>query len=109
MSTAAAWGMLLLAGLLDVLWALAMKSAQGYTRPGWTLLSLLLLAGFVWLLGRSLSVLPVGTAYAVWTGIGAVGTLLAGALLFGESLNAWRLGGIALVLAGIVLLKLAPA
>ncbi|MFC3551874.1 DMT family transporter [Lysobacter cavernae] len=108
MSAATAWLMLLLAGVLDVLWALAMKQAQGYTRLGWTLTSLLLLAAFVWLLGKSLSVLPVGTAYAVWTGIGAVGTVLAGALLFGESLGAARLGGIALVLAGIVVLKLAP-
>ena len=109
MSTAAAWALLLLAGVLDVLWALAMKQAQGYTRPGWSLTSLLLLAAFVWLLGKSLSVLPVGTAYAVWTGLGAVGTVLAGALLFGESLGAMRLGGVALVLAGIVVLKLAPA
>lgn len=108
MSHALAWGMLLVAGVLDVLWALAMKQAEGYTRLGWSLVSLLLLAAFVWLLGRSLSVLPVGTAYAVWTGIGAVGTVLAGALLFGESLGAVRLGGIALVLAGIVVLKLAP-
>ena len=103
-----AWGLLLLAGVLDVLWALAMKQSQGYTRPGWSVLSLLLLGGFVWLLGRSLSVLPVGTAYAVWTGLGAVGTVLAGAWWFGESLGPMRLGGVALVLAGIVVLKLAP-
>lgn len=109
MSNALAWGMLLVAGVLDVLWALAMKQAEGYTRLGWSFVSLLLLAAFVWLLGRSLSVLPVGTAYAVWTGIGAVGTVLAGAWLFGESLGAMRLSGIALVLAGIVVLKLAPA
>lgn len=109
MSTATAWSMLLVAGVLDVLWALSMKYADGYTRLGWSSLSLVLLAAFVWLLGRSLSVLPVGTAYAVWTGIGAVGTVVAGALLFGESLGALRLAGVALVLAGIVLLKLAPA
>ena len=108
MSTATAWLMLLAAGVLDVLWALSMKYADGYTRPGWSALSLALLAAFVWLLGRSLSVLPVGTAYAVWTGIGAVGTVVAGALLFGESLGMMRLAGVALVLAGIVLLKLAP-
>ena len=109
MSTATAWLMLLAAGVLDVLWALSMKYADGYTRLGWSALSLALLAAFVWLLGRSLSVLPVGTAYAVWTGIGAVGTVVAGALLFGESLGPLRLAGVALVLAGIVLLKLAPA
>jgi len=109
MTPATAWLLLLVAGLLDVLWALAMKYAEGYTRPGWSVASLLLLGAFVWLLGRSLTVLPVGTAYAVWTGIGAIGTVVAGALLFGEALGAMRLMGIGLVLAGIVVLKVAPA
>lgn len=86
-----------------------MKNAQGYTRLGWTLASLLLLAAFVYLLGKVLEILPVGMAYAVWTGIGAVGTVIAGFILFGETLNALKLGGIALVLAGIIVLKLAPA
>ncbi|HWU70325.1 MAG TPA: multidrug efflux SMR transporter [Pseudoxanthomonas sp.] len=108
MGNALAWSMLLLAGVLDVLWALAMKQAEGYTRLGWSLASFALLGAFVWLLGKSLSVLPIGTAYAVWTGIGAVGTVAAGAWLFGESLGAVRLLGVALVVAGIVVLKLAP-
>ncbi len=104
-----AWTMLVTAGLLDVAWAVSMKYAQGYSRLGWSLASLLLLAAFVYLLGRALAVLPVGTAYAVWTGIGAAGTALLGIWLFGESMSLWRFGGILLVLAGIVLLKLAPA
>jgi quaternary ammonium compound-resistance protein SugE len=66
------------------------------------------LAAFVFLLGRALQVLQVGTAYAVWTGIGAVGTVVMGVLLFGETLNALKIGGIALVVAGIVALKAAP-
>ena len=103
-----AWAALAVAGLLDVAWAISMKQAQGYTRLGWSLLSLALLAGFVFLLGRALRVLPLGTAYAVWTGIGAAGTVLAGVALFGEALTLPRLGGIALVMAGIVVLKLAP-
>ena len=70
------WGILVAAGLLDVAWAIAMKYANGYTRAGWSLLSLVFLAAFVILLGRALQVLPVGTAYAVWTGIGAIGTVL---------------------------------
>jgi len=74
---------LLAAGVLDVLWAIAMKYADGYTRIGWSILSLALLAAFVFLLGRSLQVLPVGT-YAVWTGVGAVGTVLMGVVLFAE-------------------------
>jgi quaternary ammonium compound-resistance protein SugE len=97
---------LLAAGVLDVLWAVSMKYADGYSRLGWSILSLLLLAAFVFLLGRSLQVLPVGTAYAVWTGIGAIGTVLMGVVLFGESFDVIRLGCIGLVLIGIVGLKL---
>lgn len=108
MSQPAAWIALVVAGLLDVAWAIAMKQAQGYTRLGWSLASFVLLAAFVYLLGRALEVLPVGTAYAVWTGIGAAGTVVVGILFFGESLHLLRLGGVALVVAGIVALKLAP-
>jgi quaternary ammonium compound-resistance protein SugE len=107
MSVTMAWLALLAAGLLDVAWAVSMKYAEGYTRLGWTLLSLALLAAFVFLLGRCLTVLPVGTAYAVWTGIGAAGTVLMGVLLFGETLEPLRLGGVALVVTGIVALKMA--
>lgn len=70
---------------------------------------MLLLSAFVFLLGRVLQVLPVGTAYAVWTGIGAAGTVLLGIALFGEPPGPIRLGGVALVVAGIVTLKMAPA
>jgi quaternary ammonium compound-resistance protein SugE len=108
MTRSSAWILLFVAGLLDVGWALTMKYAAGYTRFGWSLLSLLLLACFVYLLGRVLAVLPVGPAYAVWTGIGAAGTVLAGVLLFGEAVNAAKIAGVLLVAAGIVLLKAAP-
>ena len=104
-----AWALLIIAGFLDVLWAVSMKYAEGYTRLGWSIISLVLLAGFVFLLGRSLQVLPIGTAYAVWTGIGAVGTVLMGVALFGESLDPLRLSAIGLVVAGIAILKIAPA
>ncbi|MCA1372262.1 MULTISPECIES: multidrug efflux SMR transporter [unclassified Bradyrhizobium] len=107
MSQSFAWLMLVIAGLLDVGWAIAMKYAEGYTRAGWTIASLVLLAAFVFLLGRALKVLEVGVAYSVWTGIGAAGTFLMGVVLFGESLSAMKLAGIALVLIGIVALKLA--
>jgi quaternary ammonium compound-resistance protein SugE len=83
------------------------KYAEGYTRPGWSIASFVLLVGFVVLLGRALKVLEVGVAYSVWTGIGAAGTFLMGVVLFGESLSAMKLAGIALVLMGIVALKLA--
>jgi quaternary ammonium compound-resistance protein SugE len=106
MSPAVAWLTLLAAGVLDVLWAVAMKYAAGYTKLGWSIASLALLAAFVFLLGRSLQVLPVGIAYAVWTGVGAVGTVLMGVVLFGESLDPIRVGCIALVVIGIVGIKL---
>ncbi|KRD75933.1 multidrug efflux SMR transporter [Lysobacter sp. Root983] len=108
MKPATAWLLLVAAGLIDVAWAASMKLSQGYTRPGWTMVSLIALAAFVYLLGRALTALPVGSAYAVWTGIGAAGTVLLGAAVFGESLNPLRLGGVALIVAGIVLLHRAP-
>ncbi len=106
MSEGTAWALLILSGLLDVGWAISVKLAAGYTRPGWSLLSLALLGAFIWLLGRALAVLPVGTAYAVWTGIGAVGSALLGILFFAEPATIARLGCIALVVIGIVGLKL---
>lgn len=109
MSPALAWTALIAAGLLDVAWAVSMKYAEGYTRLGWSILSLALLAAFVFLLGRALEALPVGTAYAVWTGIGAAGTVAMGIVLFGETLSVARIMGILLVLGGIILLKAAPA
>ena len=108
MSQGLAWCLLVAAGLLDVAWAISMKYSAGYTRLGWSALSLVLLGAFVYLLGRALDALPVGTAYAVWTGIGAVGTVVLGMVLFGEALSHMRLAGILLVLSGIVTLKLAP-
>lgn len=106
MSSTLAWLMLGAAGFLDVLWALSLKYAEGYTKPLWSLASLVILAALVFLLGRSLLVLPVGTAYAVWTGIGAVGTVALGIVLFGESADPWRLVWIGFILLGIIGLKL---
>jgi len=102
-----AWTLLVIAGALDVAWAVSMKYAEGYTRLGWTVASVLLLAAFVYLLGKVLEVLPVGTAYAVWTGLGAAGTVIMGVVLFGETLGPLKLGGVVVVLAGIAMLKLA--
>lgn len=109
MSAGSAWVMLIAAGLIDVAWALSMKLSNGYTRPGWTAVSLVALGAFVWLLGRALTALPVGVAYAVWTGIGAAGTVLIGSVLFGESITPLKLGGVGLIVGGIVLLRSAPA
>ena len=107
MSPPLAWLMLVIAGAIDVGWAISMKYADGYTRVGWSMVSLALLAAFVFLLGRALKVLEVGVAYSVWTGIGAAGTFLMGVVLFGETLSAMKIAGIVLVLMGIAALKMA--
>lgn len=100
------WLILLAAGVCEVVWALAMKASHGYTRLGPTLLTAGAMLVSVWLLGLSLRHLPVGTAYAVWTGIGAVGASLLGMVIFGESTAAPRLICIGLIVSGIVGLKL---
>lgn len=101
------WAILLLAGLLEVGWAIGLKYTDGFTKPLPTAATLAALVASFWLLGIALKTLPVGTAYAVWVGIGAVGTVILGILLFDEPANAPRLLSIALILAGIIGLKLA--
>ncbi|MBV9078486.1 MAG: multidrug efflux SMR transporter [Methylobacteriaceae bacterium] len=109
MSTATAWTFLLISGLADVLWAITTKYSAGYTRLTWTAASLVALVIFLGLLTQALKVLPLGTAYAVWTGIGAVGSVVAGLVLFGESMSAARLAAVAVILSGVVALKVLPA
>ncbi len=102
-----AWLILVLAGLVEVAWAIGLKYSQGFTRP---LASVLTVAGMItsfWLLAQALRTIPVGTGYAVWTGIGAVGTAILGIVLLDESRTPARLVSIALIVAGIVGLKLA--
>lgn len=102
-----AWFILLVAGLLEVGWAIGLKYTEGFTKPLPTVLTVLAMGASVGLLGLALRTLPVGTAYAVWTGIGAVGTAVLGMVLFGEAATALRLACIALIVAGIVGLKFA--
>lgn len=109
MSNALAWTMLVASGLIDVAWAIATKKADGFRNPEWTIVSLVLLAAFVLLLTRALSTLPLGVAYTAWVGIGAVGTIAAGILLFGEPLQPARLAFAGLVVIGVVGLKVASA
>ena len=106
LSAGAAWLVLALAGLCEVGWAIGLKYTDGYTRPLPTVLTIALMVLSVTLLGWSLKTLPVGTAYAVWTGIGAIGTAALGIYLFGESAAALRLVCIGLIVAGILGLKL---
>jgi len=100
------WILLTIAGLLEICWAVGLKSTEGFTRLWPTVLTLAAMAGSIVLLGLALRALPVGTAYAVWTGIGAVGTAAFGMLVLGEPATAARFAGIALIASGIALLKL---
>ena len=103
-----AWIVLFVAGLFEVGWAEGLKYTEGFTRfwpTVWSAVSMLVSLG---LLGWALRTLPLGTAYAVWTGIGSMGTVLLGIWLFGESASALRLACVGLILAGIVGLKLVP-
>ena len=100
-----AWIWLLVAGLLEVVWAVGLKYTEGFTRPLPTLWTIAAMGGSFWCLSTSLKSLPVGTAYAVWTGIGAVGVALLGMLLFSEPKTWPRIVCIGLIVAGIVGLK----
>ncbi|MCB1566389.1 MAG: multidrug efflux SMR transporter [Lysobacteraceae bacterium] len=100
------WIYLGLAGLLEVAWAIGLKYSDGFSLPWPSLWTLLTMAASFWLLALALRSLPIGTAYAIWTGIGAVGTVVLGILLFGESASWPRLFCIVLILAGIAGLKI---
>ncbi|WP_336490542.1 quaternary ammonium compound efflux SMR transporter SugE [Methylobacterium nigriterrae] len=102
-----AWAILFVAGLFEVAWAIGLKYTDGFTRLIPSALTLAAMAVSVVMLALALRTLPVGTGYAVWTGIGTIGTALLGVALFGEPATALRLGCIGLIVAGIVGLKLA--
>ena len=101
------WIILVLAGLFEVGWAIGLKYTEGFTRlwPSlWTILAMLV---SLWLLGIAMKSLPIGTAYSVWVGVGAAGTVILGIALFNEPVNAFRLVSVGLIIAGIVGLRLA--
>jgi len=100
-----AWIMLGLAGLLEIIWAIGLKYADGFTKPVPSAITIAAMVASMWLLAQAARTLPIGTAYAIWTGIGAVGAALLGMMLFSESANVVRLGCIALIVAGIIGLK----
>ena len=100
------WFILFVAGLFEVGWAIGLKYTDGFTRPLPTVLTLACMVASVLLLGVALKTLPVGTGYAVWTGIGTIGTAILGIVLFGDPATPMRLACIGLILAGIVGLKL---
>jgi len=101
-----AWGYLFLAGCLEIVWAVGLKYTEGFTKLTPTIVTLVAMAGSMALLGLALRNLPLGTAYAIWTGIGTVGTAVAGMIMLGEPSGALRLMCIALIVVGILGLKL---
>lgn len=100
------WMHLFLAGLFEIAFALGLKHTEGFTRPWPTLFTALAAATSLWLLTRALEGIPLGTAYAVWTGIGAIGVALVGMTAFGESASPARLACLAMIVAGVAGLKL---
>jgi quaternary ammonium compound-resistance protein SugE len=102
-----AWVLLVLAGLLEIGWAVGLKLSEGFSRFWPSVVTVTAMAASIGLLGLALKTLPVGTAYAVWTGIGAVGTAAFGMLVLGEPATALKIGGVAAIAAGIAMLKLA--
>ena len=101
-----AWVWLVLAGLLEVVWATGIKYTDGFTRPLPSTITVAAMIGSVYLLGLAVRTIPIGTGYAVWTGIGAVGVTVLGMLLFDEPTHLLRIGSILLIVAGIAGLKL---
>lgn len=100
------WIYLFLAGLLEIVWAVGLKYTEGFSRLWPSVGTIAAMAASVGLLGLALRHLPLGTAYAIWTGIGTVGTVVAGMIMLGEPAGAMRLACITLIVAGIVGLKL---
>jgi quaternary ammonium compound-resistance protein SugE len=101
-----AWLLLALAGLLEIVWSVSMKASHGFTKLHFTAVTLVAASASFWLLGLAMRQLPVGTAYAVWTGIGAFGAAILGIVVFGEPLTVARVGCLALIVGGILGLKL---
>ena len=100
-----AWFLLFVAGLLEIVWAYFMKLSQGFTRPGASAITLLAMLASFGLLSASMRTLPLGTAYTVWTGIGAVGAFVVGIVMLGEAVSAARVFAAVLIVSGLVLMK----
>ncbi|MDB5646499.1 multidrug efflux SMR transporter [Methylobacterium sp.] len=104
-----AWFYLVTAGVLEVVWAFAMKQSDGFTRPWPTVIMAVTMVGSVALLALAMRDLPLGTAYTIWTGIGAVGAFVIGIVVLGEQASAARLVAAALIVSGLVMMKLSSS
>ncbi|MBN8841918.1 MAG: quaternary ammonium compound efflux SMR transporter SugE [Sphingomonadales bacterium] len=100
------WVYLVIAGLFEIVWAFSMKQSEGFTRPGPTIVTIVAMIVSFALLSLSMRSLPLGTAYTIWTGIGAVGAFLVGIMVLGETANAMRIIAALLIVAGLVMMKI---
>ena len=100
-----AWVWLLIAGAMEIVWAVGLKYVEGFTKPVASVVTIAAMVASVWFLAVAVRTIPIGTAYAAWTGIGAVGVAIAGMLLFGEPRDAARIGCMLLIVAGVAGLK----
>jgi len=103
------WVYLFAAGVLEVVWAYTMKQSEGFTRPGPTVITIIAMIASFGLLSISMRTLPLGTAYTIWTGIGAVGAFLVGIMVLGEQATLMSIVGALLILGGLVILKLSSS
>ncbi|TLM74468.1 DMT family transporter [Microbulbifer harenosus] len=99
------WFYLLIAGALEVIWAFSMKQSHGFTRLTPSIITIVTMIGSFWLLAVAMRTIPLGTAYTIWTGIGAIGAFLVGIMVFAEPVNAMRIGAAILIVSGLVLMK----
>lgn len=104
-----AWGLLIVAGIFEVVWAYSMKLSNGFTKLLPSVVTLVMMLASFSLLALSMRTLPLGTAYTIWTGIGAIGAFVVGIVMLGEQLNATRILAAILIVSGIVLMKLSSA
>ena len=104
-----AWIFLLLAGLFEIVWAFLMKASDGFSKPWPTIGTIAFMIVSFGLLSMAMKTLPLGTAYAIWTGIGAVGAFIVGVMVLGEALTPLRIGGVVLIVSGLVVLKLSSS
>lgn len=104
-----AWIYLLVAGVLEIVWAFSMKQSEGFTRLTPALITFAAMAASFWLLALAMRTLPLGTAYTIWTGIGAVGAFIVGIVFLGEQVSAMRIAAAVLIVSGLVLMKVSSA
>lgn len=104
-----AWFYLLVAGALEIVWAFAMKQSDGFSKLTPSIITVIGMIASFWLLALAMRTLPLGTAYTIWTGIGAVGAFVIGVVFLGEQLSAMRIGAAVLIVSGLVLMKVSSS